>query len=154
MEAMTTHTWESWLIALQAVQVVFLLLHDWVPLGRLSNLAAVRGIDSTAKLFWTTVLSALPYAAGLALSILWLPHWPMGLRIYLEWLYTISLLTIAFVWWVPYLSPSDSERAERYRVRFAGTLSFLPKRHGFAPDALHTAYHAVVLATALLLLFK
>jgi hypothetical protein len=154
MEAMTTRTWESWLIALQAVQVVFLLLHDWVPLGRLSNLAAVRGIDSTARLFWTTVLSALPYAAGLALSIAWFPHWPMGLRIYLEWLYTISLLMIAFAWWIPYLSPSDSARAERYRTRFAGTLSLLPKRHGFAPDALHTVYHATVLATALLLLLR
>jgi len=53
-------------------------------------------------------------------------------------------------WWVPYLSPSDSERAARYRVRFAGTLSFLPKRHGFAPDALHTVFHAAIVATLVL----
>jgi hypothetical protein len=154
MGAMVNPRIELWLIALQAVQVVFLLLHDWVPLGRLTNLAAVRTIDSTQKLLWTTLLSALPYAAGLAFSIAYLPHWPMSLRIYLEWLYTISLLMIAFAWWVPYLSAADSDRAARYRTRFAGTLSFLPKRHGFAPDALHTSYHAVVLATAILLLFR
>ena len=142
---------EKLLIALQAVQVVFLLLHDWVPLGRLSNLAAVHSVDSTEKLFWTTVLSALPYAAGLALSIATYPDWPMWVRIYLVVLYAITLLAILRAWWIPYLSPSDSPRAERYRVRFAGALTVLPRRHGFAPDALHSVYHGIVVATLLLL---
>ena len=151
---MSRTTIEASLIALQAIQVVFLLLHDWVPLGRLSNLAAVRGIDSTSKLFWTTVLSALPFALGLGFSIAKFPQWPMWVRIYLEWLYGISLFGILNAWWIPYLSPSDSARAERYRTRFAGTITFLPKRHGFAPDALHTMYHGVVVTTfALLFLF-
>jgi hypothetical protein len=35
--------WMNVLIGLQAFQVLFLALHDWVPLGRLSNLTAVRG---------------------------------------------------------------------------------------------------------------
>jgi hypothetical protein len=76
----------------------------------------------------------------------------MGLLIWLEWMYAITLVMILYAWWIPYLSPSDSERAERYRARFAGTLSFLPRRHGFAPDALHTVYHVTVLATMLLLI--
>lgn len=140
------------LIAAQALQVTFLLLHDWVPLGRLSNLAAVRAIDSTSKLLWTTLLSALPYAAGLCFSITTFPAWPMWLRTYLGCLYAVSLFAILFAWWIPYLSPADSARAERYRKRFAGTLTFLPKRHGFAPDALHTAYHLVVILTLILLM--
>jgi hypothetical protein len=149
---MHTRTIEAWLIGLQAVQVVFLMLHDWIPLGRLSNLPAVQSIDSKSRLLWTTALSTLPYALGLAFSIARFPQWPMWLNIWLEWMYTISIVTILFAWWIPYLSPSDSARAERYRTRFAGTLSFLPKRHGFAPDALHTVYHATVLATVLLLI--
>jgi hypothetical protein len=132
--------------------VVFLLLHDWVPLGRLSNLQAVRALDSRTRLLWTTLLSALPYALALCFSITRFPVWPGWLRIWLEWMYTLTLVAALFAWWVPYLSPSDSERAERYRIRFAGTLSFLPKRHGFAPDALHTIFHALVLATVLLLI--
>ena len=145
---------EAILIGAQAIQVVFLLLHDWIPLGRLTNLAAVRALDSTQKLFWTTLLSALPYAVGLGFSVADFPHWPMWLHTYLEWLYGISLLAILRAWWVPYLSPSDSARAERYRTRFAGTITFLPKRHGFAPDALHTVYHGILLATfALLILY-
>jgi hypothetical protein len=142
---------EDALIVLQAVQVTFLLLHDWVPLGRLSNLAAVRAIDSRQKRLWTTLLSALPYAIGLGFSIARFSDWPIWLRTYLEWLYAISLLAVLRAWWLPYLSPKDSARAARYRVRFAGTLSFLPKRHGFSPDAMHTVYHGVVVVTVVLL---
>jgi len=29
------------LLVLQGLQVAFVLLHDWVPMGRLSNLAAL-----------------------------------------------------------------------------------------------------------------
>jgi hypothetical protein len=151
---MTRPAVEAALIATQAIQVVFLLLHDWVPLGRLSNLAAVHSIDSKSNLFWTTFLSALPYLLGLGFSIATFPRWPMALNIYLEWLYGISLVAILWAWWIPYLSPSDSPRAERYRQRFAGTLTFLPKRHGFSPDVLHTAYHAVVLTTCILLVLR
>jgi hypothetical protein len=142
---------EALLIGLQAFHVLFLLLHDWIPLGRLSNLAAVHAIDSIAKLLRTTFLSALPFAAGLAFSVATFPDWPMWVRIYLDVLYTIVLFAILHAWWIPYLSRSDSPRAERYRTRFAGTLTFLPKRHGFAPDALHTVYHGVVVATLILL---
>jgi len=53
---------QSSLLALQGVQVAFLLLHDWVPLGRLSNLAAVRASDATGKLLVVTLLSARPSA--------------------------------------------------------------------------------------------
>lgn len=144
---MTASSTESLLIALQAVQVVFLLLHDWVPLGRLSNLTAVRSVDSTAKLFWTTFVSALPFGFGLAASIATFPDWPTWLRFYLEVMYSITLVAILRAWWIPYLSPFDSARAERYRTRFAGTLTFLPKRHGFSPDVLHTVYHVFVVAT-------
>jgi hypothetical protein len=149
---MHSQTIEAWLIGLQSLQVVFLLLHDWIPLGRLTTLAAIQSIDSRSRLLWTTLLSALPYAAVLAVSIATFPHWPISLRIWLEWTYTITIAMILFAWWIPYLSPSDSPRAERYRTRFAGTLTFLPKRHGFAPDALHTVYHASVLATVFLLI--
>ena len=148
---MSRYSVEAVLIGLQSAQVIFLMLHDWVPLGRLSNLTAVQTIDSRARLLWTTLLSALPYAVGLGFSIARFPAWPMWLQIYLEWLYGISIVAILWAWWIPYLSPSDSPRAERYRTRFAGTLTFLPKRHGFAPDALHTTYHGVVLTTVILL---
>ncbi len=57
------------LIALQAFQVLFLALHDWIPLGRLNNVAAARSENPGGGLFWTTVISTVPYAIGLAGSV-------------------------------------------------------------------------------------
>ena len=34
------------LLLLQGLQVAFVLLHDWVSMGRFSNLAAVKASDS------------------------------------------------------------------------------------------------------------
>ena len=37
---------EAILLALQVLQVVFLWIHDWVPLGRLNDVVAVRSQDT------------------------------------------------------------------------------------------------------------
>jgi hypothetical protein len=137
------------LIGLQGVQVAFLLLHDWVPLGRLSNLKAVRESDSTAKLFWTTVLSALPFALvfGVCCAYAHAARWPGWLMTWLWWTYGLALAGAVMAWWGPYLLWHSPERVERYRVRFAGTWKFLPERNGITPDTLHVMYHLCIVAT-------
>ena len=40
---------EIGLLVLQGVQVLFLLLYDWVPLGGLTNLRAVQASDSRGR---------------------------------------------------------------------------------------------------------
>ena len=141
------------MLALQAVQVAFLLLHDYVPLGRLSNREAVRGSDSPAKLFWTTVLSALPFVAVFVVCCAYwrAPQWPMWLRTWLWYTYVLALVGALIAWWLPYLVLPNPERAARYRVRFAGTIKFLPERNGIAPDTLHVLYHLCIVATVVLL---
>jgi hypothetical protein len=37
---------EMVLLALQVLQVLFLWVHDWIPLGRLNDVAAVRSQDT------------------------------------------------------------------------------------------------------------
>ena len=67
------------LIALQAFIVLFIALHDWVPLGRLNDLEAVQAADSRGRLVFVTLVSTLPFAVGLLGTILYahprLPHW-------------------------------------------------------------------------------
>ena len=141
------------LLALQAIQVVFILGHDWVPLGRFSNLAMVRASDTRAKLIGVTVLSALPFALPLGVCC-WFgagAGWPGWLVEWLSWTYWITLGAVVYAWYGPYLLWHNPERSERYRVRFAGTHRFLPERHGFAPDTLHVGYHACLVATVVLL---
>jgi hypothetical protein len=75
----------------------------------------------------------------------------MWLQMWLWCTYGAVLLGAVLAWWGPYLLWHSPERSERYKVRFAGTMKFLPERHGFAPDTLHVIYHLCVIATLVLL---
>jgi len=141
------------LIGLQGLQVAFLALHDWVPLGRLSNLEAVRASDPPGELLRVTVLSTLPFAAVFVVCCAyWTGAWPMWLQTWLVVTCVAAAVGAVLAWWGPYLLWRNPERARRYQIRFAGTLRFLPERHGIAPDALHVAFHACVVATLVLAL--
>src|SRR6266404_8436264 len=81
------------LLALQLFVVLFIGLHDWIPLGPLNDVKAVRNAVSPGKLFVSTVLSTPPFAIGFAASVycartgfpqwlLWLLWISYGLAIY------------------------------------------------------------------------
>ena len=136
----------------QAYVVLFIGLHDWLPLGRLNNLAGIRAVDTKGQLLRTTVLSTLPFAVGMAGSAYyWATYFPTWLLWVLWITYGIALYGILRAWYLPYLVYSDPERAARYRERYAGTHAFLPARNGIRPDTLHVTFHAVVLAVIALL---
>jgi hypothetical protein len=148
-------TLEFTFIALQAVVVAFLLLHDWVPLGRLNNLGAIRGEDTLLRSVFVTLLPAVPAAIGLFYSARYRGRpYPDWLEMLLWITYGIFLLGMLRAWWIPYLVYPDKERAARYQVIFAGTHSFLPKRNGMAPDTLHTLFHLVTVSTVFLLFLR
>jgi hypothetical protein len=144
---------ETVLIALQSFQVLFLALHDWVPLGGLNNVSAVRRQDTTSRLLLVTLIQTLPFAFGLSLSLKDFgapyPGWLM------QWLfisYMILLLGQLRAWWLPYLFRPDPKRAERYHLMFAKTHSFLPQRNGLVPNTAHVALHVATLVTLCVLL--
>jgi len=60
-------------------QVLFLWLHDWVPLGGLNDVAAIRTQDTTLRLIIVTLIQSVPFSIGLLFSALHLgrpfPHW-------------------------------------------------------------------------------
>jgi hypothetical protein len=139
-------------IACQSFVVLFIALHDWIPLGRLNNLAGIRSADSLAKRVLVTALSTLPFAIGLGGSICYasktFPAW-------LDWLlwitYGVGFYGLLRAWYVPYLLIPDPARAARYQQRFAETHAFLPPRNGIRPDTLHVSFHAVYLVLVVLL---
>jgi hypothetical protein len=140
------------LLACQFIVVIFIALHDWVPLGRLNNLAGIRAADSISKLVIVTVLSTLPFAIGFAASAYYVST---GLPIWLIWWlwtsYGAVVCGILRTWWVPYLLVEDPVRAARYQARFANTHAFLPERNGIRPDTLHVSFHAVIVVLLILL---
>jgi hypothetical protein len=146
---------ETTFITLQALVVAFLLFHDWIPLGRLNNLAAIRGQDTLLRRVFVTLLAAVPAGICLFFSV---RHFG---RSYPDWLetwfwitYGVFIAGMLRAWWIPYLVLPDAERAARYQIIFAGTHSFLPRRNGMAPDTLHTLFHLVTLATLVALFVR
>ena len=139
-------------LATQICIVLFIGLHDWVPLGGLNNLAGIRAVDSRSRLLVTTILSTLPFAAGLAGSLY---YYPARFPAWLAWLlwitYAAGFYGMLRAWYVPYLVHADVARAARYKERFAGTHAFLPLRNGIRPDTLHVMFHAVLTALVVLL---
>ena len=59
---------EMVLLALQAFQVLFLWVHDWIPLGRLNDIAALRGQDTRRRLVTATLIQSVRGPSGYALA--------------------------------------------------------------------------------------
>jgi hypothetical protein len=141
------------LLVLQALQVFFLWLHDWVPLGRLNDVKAVRSQDTTQRLVFVTLGQSVPFTIGLFYSLMYFhrpyPHW-----LYMWLLISYGLMFIGQVraWWVPYLFQPEPKRAARYQIMFGKTHSFLPIRNGLVPNTAHIMLHLATLATLFILL--
>lgn len=142
--------WMNVLVALQAFQVLFLALHDWVPLGRLSNREAVRAENPGGRLGVATLVSTAPFAVGLAATAYYgyargtFPGW---VRWWVWVSYGMLFAGELRAWWIPYLFGTTPERTQRARAMFSGTHAFLPERHGLRPDTLHVILHAATFAT-------
>jgi hypothetical protein len=140
-------------LACQTFVVLFIGIHDWVPLGKFNNPQGIRAADTTRKLVIVTFLSTLPFAIALMGSAYYASsHFPL----WLAWTLWISYGGAAYgmlrAWWVPYLFGNDPARAKRYQLRFAQTHAFLPMRHGIRPDTLHVSFHVVLVTTMILLI--
>jgi hypothetical protein len=141
------------LLALQTFQVLFLWLHDWVPLGHFNDLAAVRSQNNTSRLVASTLINSVPFTVGLAFSLLYFrrpyPTW----LIYWLWIsYGLIFIGELLAWWIPYLVRPEPDLASRYQVMFGRTHSFLPKHNGIVPNTAHVLLHSATLATLCLLL--
>jgi hypothetical protein len=140
------------LLGLQAFQVLFLWFHDWIPFGRLNDVAAVRGQDSTTRLVVVTLIQSVPFTIGLVFCLEYLgrpyPHW---LDMWLWISYGLLFLGQLRAWWVPYLVRAEPERAARFQKMFGRTHAFLPQRNGMVPNTAHILLHVATLATLIVL---
>ncbi|MGH6876401.1 MAG: hypothetical protein ACREHV_03370 [Rhizomicrobium sp.] len=140
------------LLALQSFVVLFIALHDWVPLGTLNDVAAVQAADPTNKLVIVTALSTLPFAVGFSASA-WFARtgFPSWLMWWLWISYGAALYGMLRAWWMPYLLVKNPARAARYQAMFGRTHAFLPTRNGIRPNTLHVTLHVVIVAVVILL---
>jgi hypothetical protein len=67
------------LLVLQCFVVLFVALHNWIPLGTLNNVKGVRVEFPTGKLLVTTLINFTPFAIGLAATAFYLGRiYPAG----------------------------------------------------------------------------
>ena len=120
-------------ISLQIYVVLFVALHDWVPLGRFNDVRAIRATEPTRRLIAVTVLSTLPFAFGLVESLAHTDGFPDWLMIFLWISYGIATYGLLRTWWAPYLLFKEPQRAARYQAMHGRTHHFLPLRNGLRP---------------------
>lgn len=147
------HSTAIWgLFVLQVFHVLFLSLHDWMPLGSLNDLRAVQAENSRGKLIAGTLISTAPFAFGLAASAVHLGQpLPAWLFDYLAISYVLLFIGELQAWWIPYFFRPDPVRAARYKAMFGSTHAFLPPRNGIRPNTLHIILHVATLATLVVL---
>ena len=140
------------LFGLQCFQVLFLGLHDWIPLGALNDLKAMRKENPRHKLILGTLTSTLPFAIGVAGSA---AHFAKAYPSWLLWWLWISygLLFVGELraWWIPYFFGAKRTLVERYQALFGATHAILAERNGIRPNTLHIVLHAATLETLVVL---
>jgi hypothetical protein len=143
---------ELCLLVLQTFQVLFLWIHDWLPLGTLNDVAAVRSQDTKARLVRITLIQSAPFTIGLLFCLIHFRRpYPEWLNYWLAISYTMLFIGQLRAWWLPYLFRPEPERAARYRIMFGNTHSFLPMRNGLVPNTAHILLHIATLLTLMLL---
>lgn len=151
----TDRTVETAPLLLQAFQVIFLWIHDWVPMGRLNDVAAARSQDSLRRLIGITLWQSVPFTIGLIFSLRYFGHpYPGWLLNWLTLTYTLLFLGQLQAWWIDYLFRPEPERASRYQIMFGKTDSFLPLRTGLVPNTAHILLHIATATTLCRLLIK
>jgi hypothetical protein len=140
------------LFALQSFQVLFLLFHDWVALGRFNDIKAIQASMPRWQLLLGSLMGSFFPLIGWCASMPYL-HEP-----YAAWLfyYLVAAYLFLFVgeieaWWATYFFGYQEKRAPFYRTVYGNTYSFLPERNGIVPNTLHVVLHGATLGTLILL---
>jgi hypothetical protein len=135
------------LLVLQSFVVLFVALHNWIPLGALNNVRGIRIAFPTGKLLVTTLINFTPFAIGLAATAFYFGGVYPALVFWWLWItYGLACYGSLKAWWIPYLLRADPALVARYQTMYAGTHSFLPEHNGIRPDTLHLLFDIVTIA--------
>lgn len=135
--------------------LLFMIVHDWVPLGSLNDVQAISEVHSFRELVTVTLSGAVQFLLFICLVIMFMgkpyPAWvKLWLIIHQGCIFAGALID----WWIPYFFGYGAEqRAERYRQMFGNTHSFLPEMNGIVPNTLHIIFHTTLLLCIILTIY-
>lgn len=146
---------EKLLLAGLGFIIVFMVVQDTVPLGRLNNVDAIAESRSTSELIIVTITGTLQFLLIFAGVVFFIgKRYPTLVKIWLIIHQSSIFIGALIAWWIPYLfGIGAAERAESYHIMFGETHSFLPVMNGIVPNTLHTMFHGVLLMCIILTIY-
>jgi len=140
------------LLVLEGFAVLFVGLHNWVPLGSLNDVKAVRSEFPRGKLVLTTLFNLTPVAIGFVGTAVHVSKpFPEWLLWWLWITYGLGCYGSLKAWWIPYLIRAEPERAQRYQVMYRSIHSSFPERNGVKLNTLHLMFDVIAVAILILL---
>lgn len=133
-------------VALQIVLLLFMVLHDWISVPPLNDIAALKSKDSTLYRLMGSVINGTLVLIPLLLTLFYYskPTAPFYIGMTVMTFYLMLTIGTILSWWVPYLFGS-SEKLKKQFNKFKNTHHFLPhiKDH-IVPNTLHVILHLQV----------
>lgn len=140
-------TVEKVFVAGQGLILLFMLFHDWVPLGNLNDLEGIRSQNTTEEIVRTTAFNTASILVVLVLTLTFAgKRYPVWVRIWLVAHLGGVLLGALKAWWIPYFFGADPDLAARYEAMFGNTHAFLPEMNGIVPNTIHVLFHLTLAA--------
>ncbi|WP_096271527.1 hypothetical protein [Paucisalibacillus globulus] len=124
--------------------LLFMIVQDWVPLGSLNDIDAIKQVKTTNELLLVTLIGVLQVTFLIFLILLFIgKRYPLFLKLWLIIHPSCIFAGVLMSWWIPYLTGiGAAEKVASYTSMFGNTHTFLPVMNGIVPNTLHTLFHA------------
>lgn len=134
---------------------LFMLLHDWIQIGSLNDVQAVKSDGTMGELITVTFINAGQILLLLVVTLLFVGKtYPLLIKLWLVIHQTSIFAGAVWAWWIPYLfGYGAEERIQRYEDMFGNTHSFLPVMNGIVPNTIHTLFHITLLTCIILTIY-
>lgn len=139
-------------LVLQIFILVFIVAHDWVPLGALNDVQTLKSGPRVRGMKIRTAANSLLVGLAIVLTLLWWSGpYPLAARIVLAAVYALLLAAEIVAWWIPFFFGASPRRTKAIQSMFAQTHSILPRRSDrIVPNTAHILLHAMLLAAFVL----
>lgn len=138
---------EKFLLLGLSLVFLFMLFHDWIPLGPFNDVDAVSAETPIGRLVITTLINTGQILViGVILLVYMGKKYPIWARLWLIIHQSCIFIGVMLSWWIPYFfGIGAADKVERYSKMFGNTHSFLPVRNGIVPNTIHTMFHLTLL---------
>lgn len=134
--------------------LLFMLIHDWVPLGALNDVEAIKSQQTTSELLQITALNTLSILIVMVLAMAFIgKRYPIWAKLWLVIHLGFIAAGVIIAWWIPYFFGADQETIDRYDAMFGNTHAFLPEMNHITPNTIHVFFHLVLLVTWILAIY-